>query len=84
MPQKQQAITLTNTDIETNLAICYQAFKILGWTIKYAGDNMLVGYTQKKWYGNVQEITVSIEGNLLYVTSEMIKSESFNALGNNQ
>src|SRR6185312_17330928 len=84
MPQKQQAITLTNTDIETNLAISYQAFKILDWTIKYAGDNILIGYTHKKWSGNVQEITVSIEDNLLNVTSKMIKGESFDALGKNQ
>src|SRR5665213_191057 len=84
MPQKQQAITLTNTDIETNLAISYQAFKILDWTIKCAGDNMLVGYTSKKWYGNAQEITVNIEGNLLNVTSKMIKGESFDVLGKNQ
>src|SRR6185437_16019006 len=84
MPQKQQAVTLANTDFETNLAISYQAFKILDWTIKYAGGNMLVGYTRKKWYGNEQEIIVSIERNLLNVTSKMIKGEMFDALGKNQ
>src|SRR6185437_4258531 len=83
-PQKQQAVTLANTDFETNLAISYQAFKILDWTIKYAGGNMLVGYTRKKWYGNEQEIIVSIERNLLNVTSKMIKGEMFDALGKNQ
>lgn len=84
MPQKNQAIILTNNSTETNLAISYQAFKLLDWTIKYAGDNVLVGYTNKKWYKNVQQITVSIEGNLLNITSKMIKGESFDLMGKNQ
>ena len=57
MPEKQQTITLTSTDLETNLAISYQAFKLLNWTIKQAVDNIIVGYTQRKWYKYEHEIT---------------------------
>lgn len=84
MPEKQQTITLDNNDIETNLAIAYEAFKLLNWHIKYAGDTTLVAYTQKKWYRYEQEISVSIENNLLTITSKMIRGESLDMKGYNK
>lgn len=84
MPEKQQTITLANNDIETNLAIACEAFKLLNWNIKYAGDNRLTGYTQKKWYRYEHEINISIENNLLTITSKMIKGEGFDMQGYNK
>lgn len=84
MPKKQQAIPLTGVDKETVLAICYQAFKDLGWDILFSGEDKLLGQTIKKWNANPQHILVWPEGNELIISSEMIKNELLDITGKNK
>src|ERR1700733_13421704 len=84
MPQKEQTITLQKNDLDSNMSNCYEAFKLLGWPVQSAGQHILSGVTIKKWNSNPQQIIISIEGNLLTVTSKMIKGESMDIAGKNK
>jgi len=81
MPQNTKTITAEGFSAPVLQAIAYGALQQLNWTIKYAGENMLVGYTPKKWNQYSNEITVSTEENQLTVTSKMIHGESFDVTG---
>ncbi|MEP7255666.1 MAG: rhomboid family intramembrane serine protease [Ferruginibacter sp.] len=84
MPKQEQTITLTNSNRETTLAICYQAFKNLGWEILFAGDENIIVQTPKKWNSNPQHVVVSSNGSELNVSSEMIKDELVDITGKNK
>jgi rhomboid protease GluP len=84
MPKQKKTIALSNLDKETALAISYQAFKDLGWSVLYAGDEKLLGQSIKKWSNNSQEIVVASSGNELTVSSEMTKGELFDIAGKNK
>ncbi len=84
MPKQEQTITLTNSDRETTLATCYQAFKDIGWEILFAGDETILAQTPKKWNSNPQHVVVSSNGSELNVSSEMIKDELVDIRGKNK
>ena len=84
MPKQEQTIALTNSDRETTLAICYQAFKDLSWEILFAGDENIIVQTPKKWNSNPQHVVVSSNGSELNVSSEMIKDELADITGKNK
>jgi rhomboid protease GluP len=84
MPVKSQTITVAGYDAARLQAIAYGALEQLGWTIKYAGDNILLAYTPRGWNKYDNEITVNTEDNQLSVTSKMIHGEAFDMLGRNK
>jgi len=84
MPKQEQAITLTAIDRETALAICYQAFKDLGWDILFAGEEKILAQTIKKWNTNPQHVIAWVNGSELTVSSEMIKNELVDITGKNR
>ena len=84
MPKQEETIKLTNRDNETNLALCYQAFKDLGWEILFADANRIIGQTTKKWNANPQHVVALVNSNLLVVSSEMIKNELVDISGRNK
>jgi rhomboid protease GluP len=81
MPEKSQTITVAGYDAARLQAIAYGALEQLSWTIKYAGDNILIGYTPKSLSRYDNEITVNTEDNQLTVTSKMVHGEAFDMTG---
>jgi rhomboid protease GluP len=81
MPEKTQSISAAGYTAATLQALAYGTLKELGWTIKYAGENILLGYTPRSWNRNDNEITVQTEDGLLTVTSKMVHNEAFDMMG---
>ncbi|MFM6926006.1 MAG: hypothetical protein ACKOU7_10935, partial [Ferruginibacter sp.] len=75
MPKKEEKITLANIDNDKVLAVCYQAFKDLGWPVLFAGEEILQAQTTNNWNTNPQQVIVTLAGGELVVSSEMIKNE---------
>ncbi len=84
MPEKSQTITVNGSDGNTILATAYGTLEELNWTIKYAGENILIAYTPGKWSKPGDEVTVQTKDNELTVTSKMVHGESFDILGKNK
>jgi rhomboid protease GluP len=84
MPRKEGTIAITNIDNETALAISYQAFKELGWSVLFAGEEMLQAQTDNGWNTNPQHVIVTISGSEIVVSSEMIKNELTDIIGKNK
>jgi rhomboid protease GluP len=84
MPEKTQTVPLQGHDIQGILSLAYGSFLQLGWTIKYAGVKMLIGYTPRSWKKYDEEITISAEENQLTVNSKMIHREAFDMMGKNK
>ena len=84
MPEKSQIIAVNGTDASTLLASTYGTLEKLEWTIKYAGENLLIAYTPGEWNFTGEEITVNINVNELTVTSKMVHGESFDIHGKNK
>jgi rhomboid protease GluP len=84
MPEKSQTTTVAGYDAARLQAIAYGALQQLGWTIKYAGDNVLLAYTPRSWNKYDIEITAKTEDNQLTVTSKMIHGEAFDMMGRNK
>ena len=81
MPESTQTITIAGYDAASLQAIAYGALEQLNWTIKYAGEDMLVAYTRKSWKRYANEITVQTGDSQLAVTSKMIHGEAFDMMG---
>src|SRR3990170_7332900 len=84
MPENSQTITINGSDVSTILATAYGTLEKLDWTIKYAGENILIAYTPGKWNFTGEEITVQANINELIVTSKMVHNEAFDILGKNR
>jgi rhomboid protease GluP len=84
MPKKEERITLTNIDSEMALAVSYQAFKDLGWSVLFAGEEILQAQTSNSWSTNPQHVIVTLSGSELVVSSEMIKNELADITGKNK
>lgn len=81
MPQHTQTINAAGYTGSTLSALAYGTLKELDWTIKYAGENVLLGYTPRSWNRYDNEITVQTGDGQLTVTSKMIHNESFDMMG---
>lgn len=84
MPEKSQTITVNGSDSSAILTIAYGTLETLEWTIKYAGENILIAYTPGRWNFTGEEITVQASVNELAITSKMVHGESFDLLGKNK
>ncbi len=84
MPKKEESIALANIESETALAISYQAFKELGWSVLFAGEEILQAQTSNSWNTNPQHVVVVVSGDELIVSSEMIKNELADITGKNK
>jgi rhomboid protease GluP len=84
MPEKSQSITVSGYEAAAIQRLAYGVFLELGWTIKYAGDNILLAYTNRKWNKWNDEITIATCDNELTITSKMIHGESFDMMGRNK
>ncbi|MEO5943762.1 MAG: rhomboid family intramembrane serine protease [Ferruginibacter sp.] len=84
MPKQQQSTEVKNADNETSLAIAYETFKTLGWDILFAGENRILGHTQKTWAKKGQQVLAEMQSGLLIVQSEMVNGESFDITGINK
>jgi hypothetical protein len=84
MPQYHQSIAVSGyTNLQT-LQLAYGCFQQLGWTVEYATENRLIGYTKKTWKSYVDHIVVDIENGLLTVTSKLPESASFDLFKKNK
>lgn len=81
MPEHQQTITVAGYDASSILALAHGTLQQLNWTIKYAGDNTLIGYTPRTWKRFDNEITVDTADNQLTITSKMVHGEAFDMMG---
>jgi hypothetical protein len=77
MPEHNQTIIAEGYESSSLLALAYGSLQQLNWTIKYAGENMLVAYTPRSWKRYDNEITVETTDNQLTVSSKMIHGEAF-------
>lgn len=84
MPEQKQDFSYQGYDSSTLLNLAYGSLLELGWTIKYAGENILVAYTPKSWKNYDKEITIETAENSLTVNSKMIHGESFDMTGKNK
>src|SRR5687768_622773 len=84
MPQKTQTISVAGYDPATLTALAYGALESLGWTIKYAGEKLIVAYTPCKWNKYDHEITVETADQQLTVTSKHIHGELADLPGRNK
>jgi len=84
MPEQKQVFTYSDYDSSSLLNLAYGTLVDLGWTKKYAGENVLVAYTPRSWNKYDMEITIEVTGSNLTVTSKMIHNESFDMLGKNK
>ncbi|HET6996188.1 MAG TPA: hypothetical protein VFI06_14445, partial [Chitinophagaceae bacterium] len=71
MPERTQTVTIEGYDAVKLHVIAYGALLQLGWTVKYAGNNILVAYIHKTWKGYDNEITIQTADGQLSVTSKM-------------
>lgn len=81
MPEHQQTITVAGYDAAAILALAHGTLQQLNWTIKYAGDNTLIGYTPRTWKRFDNEITIDTADNQLTITSKMVHGEAFDMMG---
>ena len=81
MPEHKQTITVAGYDGPAILALAHGTLQQLNWTIKYAGDNTLIGYTPRTWKRFDNEITIDTADNQLTITSKMVHGEAFDMMG---
>ena len=84
MPKHQQSLPLSGITSNQALAIGYQAIKNLQWNIMYAGENMLQAYTPKTLSSKGQQILLTVEGDILSISSEMVNDELLDLSGRNK
>ncbi|MES2431176.1 MAG: rhomboid family intramembrane serine protease [Bacteroidota bacterium] len=84
MLKEYKTISLTNLDTATTLAIAYEAMKTLGWPVRYAGPEMIIGSTPVNWKTKGQSIVVSSDGTEITVSSEMVNGEMVDITGKNK
>ncbi|MFC0774230.1 rhomboid family intramembrane serine protease [Terrimonas alba] len=84
MPGKIKVIAVAGLDETTSTAIAYGALEQLNWTIKYAGENILLAYTPGKWDKKGLEINIAARDNELTVSSKMVNNELFDIFGKNK
>jgi rhomboid protease GluP len=84
MPEQKQSFSYPGNDSPTLLNMAYGSLVALGWTTKYAGENILVAYTPRSWKKYDDEITIETTDNNLTVTSKLVHGEAFDMLGKNK
>ncbi|MBS1509333.1 MAG: rhomboid family intramembrane serine protease [Bacteroidetes bacterium] len=84
MPKHQQQETVSGMDKETILATALEAFKKLGWSDIYAGDEKLATRTPQKWNKYSMQILLTAGDGQYEISSEMIHGESFDMMGRNK
>jgi rhomboid protease GluP len=83
MPKYQQNLAAPGNTAQT-LQLAYGCFQQLGWTVEYATENTLTGYTKKIWKSYADHIIVNVENALLTVTSKLPESASFDLFKKNK
>jgi rhomboid protease GluP len=84
MPKHEEIIIIDGVDNEKALAISYEVFKKLGWSIDFAGNDKILGNTPKSWKTKGQQIIVGNNENGFFVLSEMVNGESLDITGVNK
>jgi len=84
MPEQKQSFSFQGYDSNAILNITYGALLELGWTPKYAGENILIAYTPRSWKKYDDEITIETADNSLTITSKLVHGEAFDMLGKNK
>jgi rhomboid protease GluP len=84
MPEQKQVFSYPGFDSQSLINIAYGSLLQLGWTPKYAGENILIAYTPRNWKKNDEEITIETIDNNLTVTSKMVHGEAFDMSGRNK
>ncbi len=84
MPEQKQSFSFQGYDSNTLLNIAYGTLLDLGWTPKYAGENILIAYTPRSWKKYDDEISIETTNNNLTVTSKLVHGEAFDMLGKNK
>ena len=84
MPSQKQEFSFPGKTTDQLLEIAYGTFSELGWTPKYAGPNVIVGYTPRSSFKHEDEIIVEAEEETMWVTSSLVHNESFDLMGRNK
>lgn len=84
MPQHVQSLSVPGYSIFQILQLSFGCFQQLGWTVEYAFENRLVGYTKKKWGSYYDHIIVDAEDGQLTVTSQLPETASWDLFKKNK
>lgn len=84
MPSQKQEFSFPGLATEQLLLFAYGTFLELGWTLKYAGPNAIIGYTPRSWNKYDDEILVEATDETMSVTSSLVHNESFDMMGKNK
>jgi len=84
MPSQKQEFSFPGQTTDQLLLFAYGAFLELGWKLKYAGPNAIIGYTPRSWNKNDDEIIVEATGEAMSVKSSLVHNESFDMMGKNK
>lgn len=84
MPEQKQSFSYQGHDAHTLTNLAYGTLLQLGWTPKYAGENILIAYTARNWKKYDDEITIETADNNVSVTSKMVHGEAFDMMGKNK
>ncbi len=77
MPHHSLLIPNTNIAAENLLPIAFATFQELQWKVKFAGDELMIGYTPRSWKKYEHEIKVELKDGQLEVTSTSIHGGAF-------
>lgn len=84
MPSQKQEFSFPGQTTDQLLLTAYGTFLELGWTLKYAGPNAIIGYTPRSWNKYADEITVGTTEGAMTVTSSLVHNESFDMMSKNK
>ncbi|MBO9681155.1 MAG: rhomboid family intramembrane serine protease [Flavisolibacter sp.] len=84
MPQHQQTIAAPSYSASQILQLAFGCFHQLGWTVEYAFENRLAGYTKKKWGAYYDHILVDSEDGQLTVTSKLPEGAAWDLFKKNK
>ncbi len=83
MPKQEQTI-VHQLAKPAALAISYKVMQQLGWSILYAGENSLQGFTPVNWKTKGESIVCEIDDGFVKITSEMVHNELADITGKNK
>lgn len=84
MPQYQQTYSVPHSATATLAALSYGTFQKLGWTVEFAVDSRLVGYTRKKWNSYYDHILIDVAEETITVTSQLPEGTSWDLFKKNK
>lgn len=84
MPSKEQDFSYPGKTTDELLQAAYGTFLSLGWSPRYSGPGIIVGYTPRSWNKYDDEITITATAGSINIKSSLVHGEMMDALGKNK